>query len=268
MENPVSSVSSALWLAQLSWAFEGAFPCVGKLCSASLQAQPNHRAHQSCSCCCWFLEMGLQHPQNPAKIPHWATVLGHFTNGKGNLVCRKQTANILYQFFLNCFFSGSASLLPYRDEHPRYFLLNAWKWGVVPWSCNYSLWEGCQRETAHYSPLSNIVKCTRIICNTVRCCKGRYWLEGRNRSKWAKEEQWSLRAGLQGRSSFKPDLCHSREHPTRLLYSGASFTYWSSPIFISQLVAWLEHLNGYRKLLRMQWFGLQSRQKWQLLRSL
>ena len=141
---------------------------VGKLCSASLRVEPNpgHASLVPAGDGYWKWDSNIF--RTLCEISHWASILCRFTKGTGNLVSKRQTVQIvLYHLFLNCLFSDSASLLSSRDEHLGYFLVDAWKWGVVPWSYYSYLREWCQRETAHYSAISNTVKCTRTTCNRV-----------------------------------------------------------------------------------------------------
>ena len=110
----------------------------------------------------------LRDTPRDTKISHRASVPCHFTKVMGNLVAKRQTVQIvLSHCFLNCLFSDSAALLPSRDEDLGYFLTDTWERAVVPWSYYSSLRERCQRETAHYSALANIVKCTGTTCNRV-----------------------------------------------------------------------------------------------------
>lgn len=243
--------------------------CLGKLCSASLQAQakPQPR-HTSLAPAAGGFELGPQYSQDPPKILHWATIPWHFTKGKGNLVCRKQTANIWYHFFLNCL-SSSASLLFSRDEHPGYSLKNAWKWVVVPWSCNYSLWEGHQREAAHHSPLPNIVKCTWIICHngsSVRCCKTSYWLETDLNKQRKNSENFELAFSAGLSSNHTSATPGSTQHFSRFLEPAApteaqislSHSWW-----LGQSI-WVDTENSWE----FCGLGYKAGKKWQLLSPL
>lgn len=65
------------------------------------------------------------------------------------MVSKMQAVQIeLRYFFLNCLFSASAAQLSSTDEHPGYFLVDAWKRGVVPWTYYSYFRAWCQRDGA------------------------------------------------------------------------------------------------------------------------